>query len=121
MYLSLLLLPHRFGWCYVGAVISMRSGIVRRGKRIPIQARSAGRRKSPAKRGKGAMTAGYYLKATYKQVDKSKENLKYFLPGRTLNNSSKRPHSVKYNIAKGQQNAGRWYPTKLYNNGNNLW
>ena len=48
------------------------------------------------------MTAGCYPKATYKQVDKSKENLKYFLPGRTLNNSSKWPHSL---LAKGQQNA----------------
>ena len=54
------------------------------------------------------MTAGRYPKATYKQVDKSKENLKYFLPGRAHNNSSKRPHSLKYNIAKGQQNAGKW-------------
>ena len=54
------------------------------------------------------MTAGCYPRATYKQVDQSKENFKYFLPGRTLNNSSKRPHSLKYNIAKGQQNAGKW-------------
>ena len=51
----------------------MQSGIVWRGKRIPIQARSAGRRKSPAKRGKGAMTAGRYPKATNKLVDKSKK------------------------------------------------
>ena len=34
---------HRFGWCYGGAVTSLQSGIVRRGRRIPIQARSAGR------------------------------------------------------------------------------
>ena len=79
----------------------MQSGIVRRGKRIPIQATSAGRRKGPVKRSKGAE---HHTKATYKQADKSKENLKYFLPERTLNNSSKRPHSLKYNIAKGQQN-----------------
>ena len=50
----------------------MQSGIVRRGKRIPIQARSAGRRKGLAKRGKGAMTAGHYPKATYLQAGRQK-------------------------------------------------
>ena len=32
---------HRFGWCFGGAVTSMKGEILRRGRHIPIQARSA--------------------------------------------------------------------------------
>ena len=99
---------HRFGWCFGGTVTSLKCRILRRDRRIPIQARSAGRRKSSRKRRKGAILAGRPPKAAYKDTESNKENLKYFLPGKTHNNSSKRPHSLKYNISKGQQNAGKW-------------
>ena len=106
---SLISSLHRFGWCFGGTMTSMKGGILRRGRRIPIQAKSAGRRKGSAKRGKGAMIAGRPPKATNKHVKNGKENsLKYFLPGKAHNNSSKRPHSLKYNISKGQQNSGKW-------------
>ena len=55
-----------------------------------------------------AIIAGRCPKAACKPTEENKENLKYFLPGKAHNNSSKRPHSLKYNITKGQQNAGKW-------------
>ena len=53
---------------------SLKGGILRRGRRIPIQARSAGRRKGSKKRGKGAILAGRPSKAAYKHAESNKEN-----------------------------------------------
>lgn len=39
--------------------------------------------------------AGHLPKAAYKPIENNKENnLKYFIPGKAHNNSSKRPHSL---------------------------
>ena len=82
---SLISSLHKFGWCYSGTVTSLKSGILWRGRRIPIQARSAGRRKGSAKRGKAAIIAGRCPKAACKPTEE-KEILKYFLPGKAHNN-----------------------------------
>lgn len=42
---SLVSTLHRFGWFFGGNLTSTKGGILRHGRRIPIQARSAGRRK----------------------------------------------------------------------------
>ena len=49
---------YNFGSCFEGIITSQQSGILRRGRRIPIQAKSAGRRRKRATRGKAAVTAG---------------------------------------------------------------
>ena len=61
---SLMSSLHRFGWCFGGTFTSMKSGMLRRGRRIPIQAKSAGRRKG-GKRGKSAISAGRRPKAAF--------------------------------------------------------
>ena len=97
---------HRFGWCFGGTITRMQGGVLRRGRRIPIQAKSAGRRRKAIKRGKAVAPQGRAPKtAGKKQLPKDS---RYFLPTRAQNNSVKRPHSLSYNISKGQQNAGKW-------------
>ena len=76
---------------------NLKGGILHRGRRISIQARSARRRKGSKKWRKDAILAGHPPKAAYKHAESNKENLKYFLPGKAYNNSSKRPHSLQYN------------------------
>ena len=34
---------HKFGWCFGGSVTRKNYGVLRQGRRIPIQAKSAGR------------------------------------------------------------------------------
>ena len=47
------------------------------------------------------MIAGRPPKPTNKHMKNGKENsLKDFVPGKAHNNSSKRPHSLNYNISK---------------------
>ena len=103
---SLISSLHRFGWCFGGTVTTMKNGILRRGRRIPIQAKSAGRRKG-GKRGKAAISSGRRTKAAFKSVSKT-EMYKYSRPGRAHNNSTKQPHSLQQNISRSQQNAGKW-------------
>jgi len=103
---SLISSLHRFGWCFGGTVTTMKNGILRHGRRIPIQAKSAGRRKG-GKRGKAAISSGRRPKTAFKSVSKT-EMYKYSLPGRAHNNSTKRPHSLQQNISRSQQNAGKW-------------
>ena len=52
--------------------------------------------------------AGRHPKAACKLVEQKLVEQKYFLPGKLHNNSLKRPHLLKLNILKGQQNAGKW-------------
>ena len=57
--------------------------------------------KAQQKGEKGAMIAGRPPKRTNKHMKNGKEiSLKDFVPGKTHNNSSKRPHSLNYNISK---------------------
>ena len=51
------------------------------------------------------MIAGHPPKAANKLIRNDKENsLKYFLQGKAHNNSSKRPHSLKYNTLQSSYN-----------------
>ena len=59
---SLISSLHRFGCCFGGTVTTMKGGMLRHGRQIPIQAKSAGRRKG-GKRGKGAISSGRRPKA----------------------------------------------------------
>ncbi len=97
---------HRFGWCFGGTVTRMQGGILRRGRRIPIQAKSAGRRRKAIKRGKAVAPQGRAPKAAAKE--QLPRDSRYFLPIRARNNSVKRLHSLQFNISKGQQNGGKW-------------
>lgn len=97
---------HRFGWCFGGTVTRMQSGILRRGRRIPIQAKSAGRRKSLTKRGKAVTAPGRTVKSAFKKHPDWLTNNS--LPIKPHNDSIKRPHLLKCNITKGLQNAGKW-------------
>ena len=98
---------HKFGWCFGGTVTTRQGGVLRRGRRIPIQAKSAGRRRKTISRGKAVAIQGRApAGALCKQRSASQD--KYFLPIKQHNSSIKRPHSLKENIAKGQQNAGKW-------------
>ena len=77
---------HKFGWCFGGTVTRMQGGVLRRGRRIPIQAKSAGRRKNPMKWGKAVAAPGHVPKAAFtKQLPKDNSN--YFLPLRPHNSS----------------------------------
>ena len=102
---------YKFGWCFGGTITSQQGGIIRRGRRIPIQAKSAGRRRKTATRGKAAVTAGWAPNTL--QVKLSLQE-KYSLPIRQRNRSTKKLHSLAQNIAKGQQNAGKWW-TNCFN------
>ena len=48
---------HKFGCCFGGSVTRKNYGVLRRGRRIPIQAKSAGRRKL-IHRGKASAAPG---------------------------------------------------------------
>ena len=89
---------HRFGWCFGGTIRRQQGGIIRRGRRIPVQATSAGRRRKTG-RGKGKVSAG---RTPLLARDTN------FLPVKRVNNSVKRPHSLNTNCQKGQQNGGKW-------------
>ena len=49
---------HRFGWTFGGATQSGQGGYFRRGRRIPVNAKSAGRRHGKSKKGKGKTLQG---------------------------------------------------------------
>ena len=49
---------HRFGWTFGGATQSGQGGYFRRDRRIPVNAKSAGRRRGKSKKGKGKTLQG---------------------------------------------------------------
>ena len=49
---------HRFGWTFGGATQSSQGGYFRQGRRIPVNAKSAGRRRGKSKKGKGKTLQG---------------------------------------------------------------
>ena len=66
---------------------------------MPIQAKSSGRRKNPMKHwGTPPMEHNY---VSHKQPD----SIPTKIPQQFY---YKRPHSLKENISKGQQNSGKW-------------
>ena len=93
---------HRFGWVFGGTIRSTQGGFLRRGRRIPVNARAAGRRRGNLSRGKGKITPGRpkgikraFYPATYTMTARK--------PAK-----GKRVHSLSANIASGNQNAGKW-------------
>ncbi len=97
---------HKFGWCFGGTITRMQGGVLRRGRRIPIQAKSAGRRRKTLSRGKAPAAPGR-VPAGAARKEMARDD-RYFIPGRQKNNSVKRLHSLQDNIRMGQQNAGKW-------------
>lgn len=93
---------HRFGWVFGGTTSSSQGGYFRRGRRIHINAKSAGRRRGRVSKGKQKMLQGR-LKgvrlATFPDV--------YEMPVRNKP-KGRRKHSLQKNIINGTQNAGKW-------------
>ena len=96
---------HCFGRTPGGTITSVQGGSIRRGRRIPVQATAAGRRKYGSK-GKAPSTVGR------PPANKQKENLvpassRFTLPLRNKA-KGKRPHNLALSVVKGTQNAGKW-------------
>ena len=53
---------NRFGWVFGGTVTSVQGGLLRRGRRIAVQATAAGRRRKTLSRGKSKAPSGRPLK-----------------------------------------------------------
>ncbi len=56
---------HRFGWVFGGRTKNMQGGFLRRGRRIPVNAKAAGRRRGTLSRGKAKVTPGRPKRACY--------------------------------------------------------
>ena len=97
---------HKFGWVFGGTISRNCGGMIRQGKRIPIQVKSAGWRKL-SRRGKARATLGRPPLGAQSKAN-SRLSDAFLMPGRKTNSSIKRPHSLKQNIQKGQQNSGKW-------------
>jgi len=98
---------HRFGWNYGGGTVaSGKGGILRRGKRIPIQVTAAGRRKGKF-RGKAPAVPGRPPKGlTHTTTSTEPSRYNFMLTRRPP--KGKRQHNLALNIKIGQQNAGKW-------------
>ena len=100
---------HQFGWV-LGGTISRTNfrGSACHGKRITVQATSAGRRRAGSLRGKAKVPSG--RPATSSAPPRSSLHSlsdKHLLPTRKRA-KGKRVHSLSTNITKGLQNAGKW-------------
>ena len=74
-----------------------------RGQRIPIGAKSAGRRRSGVSKGKAKIPSGRPKGAKIACFPKLKHIMKV-----RRQPKGKRPHSLHLSIFKGTQNAGKW-------------
>ena len=93
---------HRFGWVFGGNTSSSQEGHLRRGRRIPINAKSAGRRRGKVSRGKGKILQGRpkgMKVATYPDI----HNMCVKKPPK-----GKRKHSLQSSIVRETQNTGKW-------------
>ena len=93
---------HRCGWVFGGSTSSSQGGHFRRGRRIAINAKSAGRRRGAISRGKEKALQGRpkgMKLATYTDVHE--------IPARKTP-KGKRQHSLQKSIISGTQNAGKW-------------
>ena len=98
---------NHFGWVFGGNITNVQGGILRRGRRIAVQATAAGRRKTLS-RGKAKVTAGRPVKnEAGTRRTQGDENISCHIPPRNLK-SPKRLHSLTANVALSQQNAGKW-------------
>ena len=93
---------HRFGWVFGGTVSRKdHNGHFRKGRRIPVNAKAAGRRKGSASRGKAIALQGRPKGMKIATFPGSTLNLQ------TIQKLPKRPHSLSQNIARGVQNGGK--------------
>ena len=94
---------HRFGWVFGGSIKSTQGGYLRRGRRIPVNALSAGRRRKSASKGKAKLPPGR---------PKGMKVARYPISRCTIPNRKqapgKRVHSLKDSIQQGTQNGGKW-------------
>ena len=99
---------NRFGWVFGGNITNVQGGILRRGRRIAVQATAAGRRRKTLSRRKAKVTAGRPVKnEAMTQRTQGDENISYYIPPRNLK-PPKRLHSLTTNVALSQQNARKW-------------
>ena len=90
---------YKFGWSFGGRVKSTQGGHFRRGHRIPVSAKAAGRRRGNSSRGKAKASTG-------RPKDSHSASQFSMKPKRIP--KGKRLHSLKDNICKGTQNGGKW-------------
>ena len=99
---------NRFGWVFGGTVTGVQGGLLRRGRRIAVQATAAGRRRKTLSRGKSKAPPGRPVKKEVQTIRTSGDDLsRYHIPPRNLK-PPKRLHSLSKNITLCQQNAGKW-------------
>lgn len=99
---------NRFGWVFGGTVTSVQGGLLRRGRRIAVQATAAGRRLKTLSRGKSKAPSGRPLKKEAQTIRTKGDDLsRYHIPLRNLK-PPKRSHSLSRNVTLRQQNAGKW-------------
>lgn len=94
---------HRFGWVFGGNIKRSQGGSMRRGRRIPVNAQSAGRRRKCISRGKAKLPPGRPKGMKVAVYPPSR----FQLPCRRQP-PGKRQHSLKAGILAGTQNAGKW-------------
>ena len=90
---------HCFGSEPKGTSVSIKSGLLRSGKRIKVQATATGRRKFGTK-GRGLALPG---RPCSSKMAKPREK-----PAERNQVKQKRPHLLSANIKLGRQNAGKW-------------
>lgn len=96
---------HKFGWVFGGSVRSTQGGHLRRGRRIPVSAKAAGRRRGKLSRGKAKAIQG--RPKGMKVAVYSQSPSKFTLQPRRVP-KGKRPHSLKSSIINNTQNSGKW-------------
>ncbi len=88
---------YKFGWSVGGSIQNTQGGHFRRGHRILISAKAAGRRRGKSSKGKGKALSG-----------RPKGEHSSFTMKPRKEPRGKRMHSLKSCIEKGTQNAGKW-------------
>ena len=94
---------HRFGWVFGGSIKSTQGGYLRRGRRIPVNALSAGRRRKSATKGKAKLPPGRPKGMKVARYPMSRCTIPTRKPA-----PGKRLHSLKDSIQQGTQNGGKW-------------
>lgn len=94
---------YKFGWVFGGTVQSTQGGHLRRGRRIPVSAKAAGRRRATISKGKAKALSGRPKGVKRACYSPSKFTMQ---PRRVP--KGKRLHSLNSNIVNGIQNGGKW-------------
>jgi hypothetical protein len=93
---------HRFGWVFRGNVRGVQGGFLRRGRRIPVSAKAAGRRRKFVSRGKAKLLPGRPKGLKGARVAQYPPS-QFYLPCRKQA-PGKRKHSLQVSIQAGTQN-----------------